>query len=139
MASDSSGNNDDLSPIAAINVTPFVDVVLVLLVIFVATAPILLKETFSLQLPKAGSKGQSSSPALAVVINRSGQILVNGAVATQDSIQEAARDALGRNPQAQAVLSADEQAKHGDVVRAMDWIQASGLTNFAIQFERPDS
>jgi len=138
MTADSPGQ-DDLSPIAAINVTPFVDVVLVLLVIFVATAPILLKETFSLQLPKAASKGETSSPALSVVINRSGQILINGALATQASIEQAARDALGRNPQAQAVLSADKEAKHGDVVRAMDWIQASGLTNFAIQFERPDS
>ncbi len=134
-----SPNQDDLSPIASINVTPFVDVVLVLLVIFVATAPILLKETFSLQLPKAASKGESSSPALSVVINRSGQILINGALATQESVEQAAREALGRNPQAQAVLSADKEAKHGDVVRAMDWIQASGLTNFAIQFERPDS
>lgn len=134
-----SPSQDDLSPIAAINVTPFVDVVLVLLVIFVATAPILLKETFSLQLPKAASKGEASAPALSVVINRSGQILVNGALATQESVEQAARDALNRNPQAQAVLSADKEAKHGDVVRAMDWIQASGLTNFAIQFERPDS
>jgi biopolymer transport protein ExbD len=138
MAADSP-SQDDLSPIAAINVTPFVDVVLVLLVIFVATAPILLKETFSLQLPKAASKGEANSPALSVVINRSGQILINGALATQESIEQAARDALSRNPQAQAVLSADKEAKHGDVVRAMDWIQASGLTNFAIQFERPDS
>jgi biopolymer transport protein ExbD len=138
MAADSP-SQDDLSPIAVINVTPFVDVVLVLLVIFVATAPILLKETFSLQLPKAASKGEASSPALSVVINRSGQILVNGALATQESIEQAARDALTRNPQAQAVLSADKEAKHGDVVRVMDWIQASGLTNFAIQFERPDS
>ncbi len=139
MAGDSQTQSDDLSPIASINVTPFVDVVLVLLVIFVATAPILLKESFSLQLPKAGSKGQSSSPALSVVINRAGQILVNGALATQESLQEAAKKALSENAQAQAVLSADREAKHGDVVKAMDWIQASGLTNFAIQFERPDT
>ena len=119
MAADLSGQEEG-APLSAINVTPFVDVVLVLLVIFMVTTPALVKESLHVNLPKAkSSDGKSTSP-LAVVVTQQGQIILNGQLTTPDALQDAVRNALKQDPEARAILSADKETRHGDVVRAMD-------------------
>ncbi len=136
MAADLSQNDNDLEPISGINITPFVDVVLVLLVIFMVTAPIVLKDSLNIKLPTASSIDQKTSQPLGVVITKTGQILVSGKPATKESLAEIVKDALAKDPQASAVIAADTEAMHGDVVRAIDWLKQSGMNQFAIQIER---
>ncbi len=136
MAGDvSPSENDDL--ISAINVTPFVDVVLVLLVIFMVTAPALVKDTLGIKLPKATSGDGKTSQALGVAVTKQGQILLNGALVTPENLTQAVQDALRNNPEAQAIISADVDARHGDVIQAIDLIKTAGLSRFAVQIERP--
>ena len=139
MAADlsSGGVTDEAGPISAINVTPFVDVVLVLLVIFMVTAPILVKDAIGIHLPKASSGDQKTQSSLGVAVTSGGQILINGQLATPQSVVDQVKQALISNPQTQALISADGDAKHSDVVKAIDLIRSAGLIRFAIQIEKP--
>jgi len=132
---------DDDSPISEINVTPFVDVVLVLLVIFMVTAPTLMKDAIAVKLPKSTTSDTKVMQTLGVAVNRDGVILLNGLPATEASIRDEARKILAQSPEATAVIGADQEARHGDVVRAIDWVKAAGIERFALQIEKksPDA
>jgi biopolymer transport protein ExbD len=132
---------DDDSPISEINVTPFVDVVLVLLVIFMVTAPTLMKDAIAVKLPKSTTSDTKVMQTLGVAVNRDGVILLNGLPATEESIRDEAKKILAQSPEATAVIGADQEARHGDVVRAIDWVKAAGIERFALQIEKksPDA
>jgi biopolymer transport protein ExbD len=130
------GNDDDMPAISEINVTPFVDVVLVLLVIFMVTAPMLVREQMSVNLPKASTGEKSASQAVSIEIDKDGVVRVMDKVVSLGNLVEEIKSILASNPNAQAVISADQESKHGDVVQVMDLIKSAGLTRFAIQIEK---
>jgi biopolymer transport protein ExbD len=136
VAGDFSSGNDDFGPINAINVTPFVDVVLVLLVIFMITAPMLMKETIGIKLPKTQSSDGKTIKTLGIAINTEGQILLNGIPVDDETLKKEVSQIVLTNPEAQAIISADKDARHGQVVHAIDLIKSSGLNHFAVQIER---
>jgi biopolymer transport protein TolR len=138
MASDplSQNQDDDSGLISSINVTPFVDVVLVLLVIFMVTAPLLMQDSIGIRLPKAASSEKTVSSKIGVAVTRQGQILLNGELASADAVSARVRRALQTDPDTQALISADGDARHADVVRAIDLIKSAGMNRFAIQIER---
>lgn len=138
MASDffSSNTENDNGPISSINVTPFVDVVLVLLVIFMVTAPLLMQDSIGIHLPKAASSDRKLTSKMGVAVTRQGQILLNGVLASPETITARVKDALAKDPETQALISADGDARHADVVRAIDLIKSAGMDHFAIQIEK---
>lgn len=126
------------APISAINVTPFVDVVLVLLVIFMITAPTLMKDVIGITLPKAANSDTKAPESLGVAVTRQGQFLLNGTPVSPDALKEEVKKELAKNPQIQAIISADKEAQHGDVVRAIDLIKNAGLQRFAFQIQKQE-
>lgn len=136
MAGKIAGDEDDLSPIAEINVTPFVDVVLVLLVIFMVTAPMLVREQLSVNLPKTSTGEKSATKALAIVLTKEGAVSIGDEAISMDQIGDKIRQAVAADPNIQAVITADKDTKHGDVVTVIDQVKRAGLTRFAIQIER---
>src|SRR5512146_965452 len=114
MAASTQEHGDE--EIAAINVTPLVDVTLVLLVIFMVTATYVVKEAIQMDLPRAASGGESVGPTLAFAIDREGRLFLDGAPATGDAARDAVRAALARSPEARALISADRAVSHGRVV-----------------------
>jgi biopolymer transport protein ExbD len=136
MAGSLPSSTDDDRLISDINVTPFVDVVLVLLVIFIVTAPALVKDTLGIKLPKTSAADGSAIETLGIAVTRQGQILINGVMATEEAVTAAVRDAVGKNPLTQAIIAADADARHADVVRAIDLVKSAGLNRFALQIER---
>ena len=130
------GANDEMTSISEINVTPFVDVVLVLLVIFMVTAPMLVREQMNVNLPKAQTGEKSAAQAIAIVITKDGAVTLMDKPIQMDQIEDAIKAIVAKNPDGQAVISADTDTKHGDVVRVMDLIKKAGLTKFAIQIEQ---
>jgi biopolymer transport protein ExbD len=138
MSSDLSPSSadDDSGPISSINVTPFVDVVLVLLVIFMVTAPLLMQDSIGIHLPKASSSDKRITAKMGVAVTRQGQILLNGILATPETISARVKEALAKDPETQALISADGDARHADVVRAIDLIKSAGMNRFAIQIEK---
>ena len=129
---------EDGDPISAINVTPFVDVMLVLLVIFMVTAPAMIKETLNVQLPQVQSGAQTTQPSepLAVVITRSGEIQMGGRTVTPDELASEAALRAQTSPDTAVVISADTDVKHGEVVQVIDRVKGAGLSRFSIQVER---
>ena len=137
MAMKIGGSSDDeLGTISEINITPFVDVVLVLLVIFMVTAPLLVREQMSVNLPKAQSGEKSASESLSIVVDKEGKVTLAGKPVLIGDIVNEVKTYLMTNPNAQAVISADKESKHGDVVTVIDEIKKAGLNRFAIQIQR---
>ena len=119
------------TPINSINVTPLVDVMLVLVVIFILAAP-MLAASLRVQLPKA----QAATPqtqvtqgdALMVEISPQGEIWLHGAATADAAVQQQLQDLGQRNPQAEVQLRADTSVPYGRVVQIMGWAHAAGLT-----------
>lgn len=135
-SSDLSGDSENTAVITSINITPFVDVVLVLLVIFMITAPALVKEVMDIRLPKTGSGDGRVVQTLGISINKDGNILLNGQITDEDGLKSAVKTTLAEAQDAQAIISADVNVNYGRVVKVMDLLKSSGLEKFAIQVER---
>jgi biopolymer transport protein ExbD len=121
--------------ITGINVTPLVDITLVLLVIFMVTATYVVKEAIEVDLPRAASGGETVGPTLALALDREGRLFVDGAPASPDAAREAVRAAVARSAEARAIISADRAVSHGRVVEVIDLVKREGLTRFAIDVE----
>ncbi len=124
--------------IAAINVTPLVDITLVLLIIFMVTATYVVKDAIQVDLPRAASGGEAVGPTLAIAVDREGKLFLDGEPATTESAREAVRAALSRSAEARAIISADRSVSHGRVVEVIDLVKREGLTRFAIDVERSE-
>jgi biopolymer transport protein ExbD len=136
MAIQSAESGDDM--IAAINVTPLVDITLVLLIIFMVTATYVVREAIEVDLPRAASGGETVGPTLAFAVDREGRLFLDGAPATLDEARQAVRTAVARSPEARALISADRAVSHGRVIEVIDLVKQEGLTRFAIDVERAE-
>lgn len=131
-----SSDSENTSVMSQINITPFVDVVLVLLVIFIVTAPQLVKDVIDLRLPKATTGDGQKMTTLGLAVNRDGQFLLNGAMIDEEALKLAALQALKDNVDAQAIIAADSEVVYGRVVRLIDLLKSVGFEKFAVQIER---
>ena len=134
MAGTSSGQDDDL--IVGINVTPLVDVVLVLLIIFMVTATYIVRASIEVDLPRAAHGGETTGVLLSVVITRDGVIYLDGVERTEAELVARSREAAAASPDARAIISADRGALHGAVVRVIDVVKGAGISRFAINIEK---
>jgi len=127
----STGNNDSGGIIAGINVTPLVDVMLVLLVIFVVTAKIIVTPAVPLDLPHA-AHGEEVQVVLSVILPVRGPTLVNGAPIPDDAtFTDKAKTALAGNPDLRAVIQADGEVPHRKVIHLLDLLKGAGITRVA--------
>lgn len=136
MASKYSSDEDI---IADINVVPLVDIVLVVLIIFMVTAPLFMKPSINVNLPKAVSGDKTSPSKLAISMSSDGKVFLNGSVATEDQIKLKTEEEIGKNPDVQAVISADKDVAHGKVVTMMDLVKSLGVKKFAISIEKAET
>jgi biopolymer transport protein ExbD len=130
--------NDDDGLIAGINVTPLVDVTLVLLIIFMVTAKIIVSQGMPMDLPKAAS-GESLQTVFSVELTIDGKTRVDSeAVATDEAIAPLAKTAHDRNKELRAVIRADRKVEHGRVIHVLDLLKRSGIAKiaFAVSPER---
>src|SRR5512144_1185284 len=134
MAIQMEEGGDDV--IAGINVTPLVDVTLVLLIIFMVTATYVVREAIQVDLPRAAAGGETVGPTIAFALDREGRLFVDGAPATVEAARDAVRAAVGRSSEARALISADRAVSHGRVIEVIDLVKQEGLTRFAIDVER---
>ena len=120
-----------------INITPFVDVVLVLLVIFMVTAPVMIKESLKVNLPKTlTSDLTSKATSIGVAITKEGQVLFNGKLMSPDSLNQELASIANSAPDTNFLISADTDSRHGDVVRMIDLLKRNNLNRFALQVEK---
>lgn len=136
MNSDLNGDSENATIISSINITPFVDVVLVLLIIFMITAPALVKEVMDIRLPKTSTGDGQVMQTLGVAINKDGNILLNGQITDEEGLKSFVKATLAQAQDAQAIISADTEVNYGRVVKVIDLLKSSGLEKFAVQVER---
>jgi len=121
--------------ISDINVTPLVDVTLVLLIIFMVTATYIVTPSIPVELPKAASGEEGPTSTLAIVLTRDNQLFLNGETITEAGLVNAIVREREANPEVQAIISADKDVSHGHVVRLIDLIKVNGVTRFAINID----
>ncbi|MGD8859369.1 MAG: biopolymer transporter ExbD [Myxococcales bacterium] len=129
MAGGAQQDDDEL--ITAINVTPLVDIVLVLLIVLMVTSSYLVNKSINVELPKAAT-GQSSSPNLSISIDAAGKLYLDGEEIEPDSLQARVRKAYREDPEVKAIISADGRVQHAQVVTVIDTLRREKITKFAI-------
>lgn len=115
-------------PMSDINMTPLIDVMLVLLVIFMVTAP-LMTSSLKLDLPKAAGAQPADAPAfIGIAIDTRGQLFVGDEPLADDAFGARVRSAAQANPQLEVQLRADRSVPYGRVAQVIDWVQQAGLS-----------
>ena len=138
MAGSSTYKDDgDDAPITDINVTPFVDVVLVLLVVFIVTAKLIVARGVEIDKPKAATGGEVQS-TLRVSVNAGGDLFVNGDKFGSDAAAVARiKEIAATSSKPKAIIAGDRKSAYGGVMRAIDLVQQAGITAIALENERP--
>jgi biopolymer transport protein ExbD len=121
--------------IAEINVTPLVDIMLVLLIIFMLTAHLIARQAIAVDLPRA-SQGATTPPStLAVTLTRDGGLFLDEKPITAAGLRAAVSTAVVANADAQVIIAGDRAVSHGRVVWVLDLVRSLGVTSFAIQID----
>jgi biopolymer transport protein ExbD len=129
-------SGDDEDAITGINVTPLVDITLVLLIIFMVTATYIVKETIEVELPRAAHGGETVQKTFAVLVDKEGRTFLNGLPVDDAGLIKAAEDAKAKGEEVQAIVGADKNATHGSVTHLLDVLKGAGVVKFAIQIEK---
>lgn len=129
-------DNNDNGVIASINIIPFVDIVLVLLIIFMVTSTAIVRAAIQVDLPRAASAGESITTTLNLIVTAEGKLLLDGEQMPAADIAAKVREEVSKNKQTQAVISADKRLAYGEVVKVIDLIKQSGVNSFALNIER---
>jgi biopolymer transport protein TolR len=118
--------------ITEINVTPLVDIMLVLLIIFMVTATTIVKDAIEVRLPEASTGESKKVSILAITLDAAGKLALNGEPATEARIRAFIQEQRRQGISLEAVIAADRDARHGNVVRIIDLVRSDGVMKFAI-------
>ena len=136
MAGVMQGGRGARGGIVGINVTPMVDVVLVLLVIMMVSATYIVSQSLKVELPKTASSDDAVSAVSAVTITKEGAFLYNGDAVDEPALVAKLHAAHEASAEVNLVISADQSALHGQVVHVIDLAKIEGISKFAINVER---
>lgn len=123
-------------PIVGINVTPMVDVVLVLLVIMMVSATYIVAQSLKVELPKTATSDDATPEVAKVTLTKERKTLFDEQEVDEPGLVAKLRAAHDKNADTSLVLSADENVPHGAVVHVIDLAKVEGIAKFAIHVER---
>lgn len=125
--------------IASINVTPLVDITLVLLIIFMVTAKLIVSRAIPFDLPKAATGG-ATQVVFTISLDEKGQVRADGnEMATDENLRRAAHDALARDAEIRTVVQASSVVSHGAVVHVLDELRKAGVRRIAFGVDKTTS
>ena len=136
---------DDDEAIVDINITPFVDIILVVLIIFMVTATYITEKSIKVDLPDAATGEGTESTSLAINMDASEQLFLNGtpitATALRSEIQQAKqlKGEDGKPMDVICLIGADHSVSHGKVVGIIDLVKQEGVSKFAINIEQKEN
>ncbi len=129
------GHNNDRRVMADINVTPFVDVMLVLLVIFMVTAP-MMQQGVQVNLPKADTKAMTPlEDTVVVTVNKNGKLFINKDEVSAADLRSKLADMFATREKKEIFLKADAGVPYGEVVKAMADIKGAGIERLGMVTE----
>jgi biopolymer transport protein ExbD len=132
----SSGRGGRGGMIVGINVTPMVDVVLVLLVILMVSATWIVSQSMKVDLPNTATSDGSAASLAAVTVGPKGDLLFNEQPVTEAQLKQKLHEAGQKGNDITLIVSADKAAQHGIVVHVLDLARTNNITKFAVQVER---
>jgi biopolymer transport protein ExbD len=121
--------------ITDINVTPLVDITLVLLIIFMVTTTYIVNPTIKVELPKAATGSEQARTTLALTLTKEGVLFLNGERSDDAGVLRSIATDLPKNPDLQAIIAADKIVPHGSVVHLIDLVKRAGVRKFAINVD----
>jgi len=122
--------------IVGINVTPMVDVVLVLLVILMVSATWIVSQSMKVDLPKTSTSDGSAASLAAVTVGPKGELLFNEVPVSESELKQKLAEVGKKGEDVTLIVSADKAAQHGIVVHVLDLARSHNITKFAVSVER---
>lgn len=118
-----------------INITPLTDVMLVLLVIFMVTTPLMMAESFKVRLPKAVTADAEAGKGIIIAVSENGQISLDGRNTSIDGLYDGLKEELTRSADKTVVIKADGATRHWLVVKILDTAKMAGAARLSIATE----
>lgn len=134
MAGNTNDSDDD-DVIAQINIIPFVDIALVLLIIFLLTANVIARASIPVDLPQAANGNQSVDKTLNVVVTAEGGLLLDRRTVTKSELRAAAEQAHRDEPKVRVVIAGDKSVRYDAVIQVIDLVKQVGIATFALNVE----
>jgi biopolymer transport protein ExbD len=125
-------NQEDGDIIADINVTPLVDIVLVLLIIMMVTASYIVSQAIPMELPTATTAEQPQPRTLTVSLDDHGHLFLESQEVSWEELSARAHALAASDAEAHAVIAADRRASHGEFIRIVDVLRDAGIRRYAI-------
>ena len=128
--------SDDDEEIVSINVTPLVDITLVLLIIFMVTASFIVRETVEVDLPRAAHGGETVQGLVNVVMDKDAQLFFDGAPVDEQGLKNLIDGALQKDKETRAIITADQTLNYGRVMHLIDVVKGQGIAKFALNIQK---
>ena len=130
-----SSSHDDDDTITGINVTPLVDITLVLLIIFMVTASFIVAPAVKVELPQVSKADEPPPRSLHFMVDPSGLIYLNDKKVDEASVLGLVQKEVAANADVQVLVSADKKVAYGQVIHLLDLVRSGGVKKFAISVE----
>ncbi|UPT74213.1 MAG: biopolymer transporter ExbD [Elusimicrobiota bacterium] len=126
----------DDGPITGINVTPLVDVVLVVLIIFMATAPMIARRAIKVEVPRVAKQDKAATDAIAVALTANRELTLGGKPVTPEELKKTLAQVLAAKPEQAVTISADKTLPYGDVAELLDTVRGAGVRKVGLEVRR---
>jgi len=136
MAANVSEADDDDEVKAEINVVPFVDIVLVLLIIFLLSSKFFAAAQLPVELPAAANTAQVVDATVNVVLTAGGELFVDGEALPAAALRARLLERVAKDPKTRAVIAADKHLAYERVIALIDVVKSAGITGFALNTEQ---
>ena len=130
------GGDDGINDI---NITPFVDIILVVLIIFMVTATYIVAPSIKVSLPDAATGEAGEESSLGLTMAKTGELYLNGEVVTEERLRQVIRNEKARDKDVVCLIAADHEVSHGEVVGLIDLVRQEGVARFAINIQPTES
>jgi biopolymer transport protein TolR len=131
------GQFDDDEEITGINVTPLVDIVLVLLIIFMVTANFIVRETVEVDLPRAANtQDKTVQGPVMVTMDKDAKLFLDGVETLEPELVAKMKAAVAKDKDVRAIISADQALNYGKVMGLIDLVKEAGIGKFALNIQK---
>lgn len=121
--------------ITSINVTPLVDILLVVLIIFMATAPLISRRAMKVDVPKAAHHEKVATEALNITYNAKRELAVGGQKMSLPELEARLRSAVNAQPELHVTMAADKSIPYGEVLSIVDAVRGAGVTKIGLEVQ----
>jgi len=123
--------------ITGINVTPLVDIFMVLLIIFMVTANMIVRETVEVDLPRAANtQDKTVQGPVMLTMDKDARLFFDGVEVAPDALMVKMKDAVVKDKEVRAIISADQSLNYGKVMGLIDLVKEAGIAKFALNIQK---